>query len=247
MSLYVGAFGIPVNWFFWAMALLFFASLYGSPRKNFSLPQYMPPLLLLIIGGGIGALLHAWAHANFHQFAGTGEVLARRGTLRAAGSLGAYFGILAVYLWFRAPLASLYWPSWTRLIAAMAAGGFVARLGCVYGGCCAGQAVFFRDNDWLAWSAKHWALLDAVALLLTASLAIAALYRGRTVWSAVAALGYIGVRFLFEFLRPFEGFVINFEQILLIMVLQSAILLSLRSLSKGRLEPRAPRQSSAWR
>lgn len=220
MTLYVGSIAISSAWLFWGLSVLFFVSLL-SVRANDGQPVGIRLLCisygLLILLGVIGALLHAHAHGVYGAWATGAE--RRAFSWSHAGSLGAYAGLLVAFglltMLNRLDGKSLGW----SLAAAAFAGGFVARMGCLFAGCCIPPPPYHDHPPFLSEIAAHWTSVDASLLLVGAVTSLAA-WHARKIWLTVLTVAaYLGLRFGAEFLRPVNGAAWNLEQLILLAMI----------------------------
>ena len=199
MSFRIGAFVTTPSTLVLPLALAFFwvisvQHLYPNIART-RLHAYAS-LVAAILGGALGAWaygtwtspsaadpLHAWLDLRF-------------------GSFGGYWGALAAVLVYATLTRHPRLRYADALVPGILAGGSVARIGCLFTGCCRGIAAFhiFRP----------WPLYDIAALLITWS-AIRFLQRRDSQWQAPGGalclflLIYGVLRFSLEFLRDLPG------------------------------------------
>jgi len=156
-------------------------------------------LLACCVGGVAGAWLHG-------RFAGSVLPIATTDHLRVPlGSFGGYWGVLvtAAVLALAARHNPLRYMD--ALVPGILVGGAVARIGCVYTGCCPGNVILWQTLGSFQ-PFRPWALYDLAALLVTAAM-IERIVRRRPDWTFDGArlclfcLVYGGLRFLIEFGR----------------------------------------------
>jgi prolipoprotein diacylglyceryltransferase len=162
-------------------------------------------LLIGLLGGIVQGKLHAWA---------AGSVLGS-----SFGSLGVLVGILVGAACLAALGAVLEPARWlSAILFATFTGLGIARIGCLFNGCCKGATLHNAAWHLLEFLSAYWPALDIGALAVATGI----LYWGKRqdfyYAPGVALVGYGVSRFLLEFLRPMEGRPISVEQVFTIVL-----------------------------
>ncbi|HRK34175.1 MAG TPA: prolipoprotein diacylglyceryl transferase [Candidatus Hydrogenedentes bacterium] len=208
--------------FAWATAIAFFLGWsFSQVRHAFGLGLAKTSLkvLILAVTGATGAkaqgVLHQlWEGANIGDI-GLGKA--------GLGSLGAIFGVLIAANWMvrrRLPNHSEFFDN---MVAGVLLTAFIARFGCLLGGCCQGTLPGAVHRVLPVAMYTYWPCLDQCALAGSASVGIG-YFTTNAPRSArhklFAVLGaYLAIRFAIEALRPVPLRILNFEQVLVVLML----------------------------
>jgi phosphatidylglycerol---prolipoprotein diacylglyceryl transferase len=163
--------------------------------------------MLLVAATSATGLIAAWAFAVYSPVKGTESVaLAHEWSGGSFSSFGGYWGALPgaglVAMWLgKSPLRVM-----DRLVPAILVAGCVARIGCLFTGCCRGIWLDWANPPWLQplWPFPAY---DIVALLITLIVAVLVTRKTRERPRPGAVLCvflvlYAVQRFGLEFLRP---------------------------------------------
>lgn len=183
-------------------ALAFFLAV-SWPRLFPGLAPTKPRAWLVLSVGAVGGILGAVAHSRVAAPVGSADALAWL-DLRF-GSLGAFWGVLisvaAFALVTRRPALAFA----DALTPGLIAGASVARIGCLFTGCCRG--IHIESGFWANIQPfRPWPLYDMAALLLTLAILSRTQRRPKAPGVTVAffLLVYSPMRFAIEFARDLD-------------------------------------------
>jgi prolipoprotein diacylglyceryltransferase len=201
VSFRIGAFEFTPHSVTLPLALAFFLVISYSRLRRGAVPNAFHAWGVLVAAGVTG-LLGAWIQGRTGGY--DHNIVTRSWVDLRFGSFGGYWGTLVGGIIYARCTSHRPLRCADGMVPGILAGGAVARLGCVYTGCCRGIIVGSG-----AFGPMHlfppWPLWDAAALLITLYIAVAARRRTRQSWSGGATcaflLSYGFIRFLLEFLR----------------------------------------------